>query len=356
MIKECDNYPELNHEDCILDPAERAIGEYFEKQGLSVERICSVKHGIGTKNPDFRLVDSDGSVCLCEVKAMLSSTGADTKGDWEYNYHVEFKQLIEKAQELGVIPVARPEQMKLWKGEIPYPKEGRNTEEKEKAYERDLDNLLNQTSANSLSFSITIHRGDPFIWTDKEKIEFIDVLAKNLLLIAEGHTPRNWNAYPGFIIGDYTKKREHGRRIHNTVEVRPNNDLLSLKSYSYLGINWKSIEKRSHEAQRQINNRLEDEAKPESVARLVVILLSTNLVFHYASELDKLVSEIKRRFINKLPDLSAFAFCEVSGLEGNNDVSLGSFVVFHSDNNTAPPLPDSIFNEETSGHIRQYHD
>jgi hypothetical protein len=356
MIKECDNYPELNHEDCSLDPAERAIGEYFENQGLSVERICSVKHQIGTKNPDFRLVDSDGSACLCEVKAMSSSTGADTKGDWEYSYRMESKQLIEKAQESGVIPVARPEQMKLWKGEIPYPKKGRNTEGKEKEYERDLNNLLNQTPAKSLSFSVTIHRDDPFIWTDEEKVEFVNVLAKNLLLIAEGQIPRNWDIYPGFIIGDYTKKREHGRRICNTVEVRSSSDLLSLKSYSYLGINWKSIEKRSHEAQRQINNRLEDEAKPESVARLVVILLSTNLVFHYASELDKLKSEIKRRFISKLPGLSAFAFCEVAGLEGSNDVSLGSFVVFHSDNNTVPPLPDSIFNEETSSHIRQYHD
>ena len=84
MKRECDNYPDLNHENCILDPYETAVVEHFESQGFTVEKLCIAWLPDGEVVPDFRITDDEGWRCLCEVKKLTSSTGALSESDWKY--------------------------------------------------------------------------------------------------------------------------------------------------------------------------------------------------------------------------------------------------------------------------------
>jgi hypothetical protein len=53
MKRECDNYPDLNHENCILDPYETAVVEHFESQGFTVDKLCTAWLPDGEVVPDF---------------------------------------------------------------------------------------------------------------------------------------------------------------------------------------------------------------------------------------------------------------------------------------------------------------
>jgi hypothetical protein len=347
MKKECASFPNLNHEDCELDFYETAVADYFESRGLSVERLCVACLSEGEKAPDFRITDASGQRCLCEVKKLESSTGAPTKSDWEYDNRTEFELLIEDARKTNVPLIATPDQIKYWKGEIPYPK--RSTEEKERAHERAIIKLLQQSPVANQSLEIIIHRDDPWEWTDEEQREFVDNLVKNLELISKGPVPWDWNEdLPGMITSHYDRERDDGWRIRNFIEVRRTGHSLVVKSHSYLGVNWKAVEDNCHQAQKQIRDRLKREPRPEEVARLVVLFLKANLVFLYVPHIEKLVSDVDRHVLSKFPDLSAVAFCMVSEIRNTIALSLppqGGFLVFPTASTCVPSIASHVFDD-----------
>ena len=348
MKRECDNYPDLNHENCILDPYETATVEHFESQGFTVERLCTVWLPDGEVAPDFRITDDKGWRCLCEVKKLTSSTGALSESDWKYTNRIEFERLKAVAEEKKVRLIARPDQIKLWEGEIPYPEEGRNTEEKEREYEKAITDLLMQSSVSNSSLKVTIHRGDPFIWTEKERREFVDELVRDLEVIGQGQVPWNWERTPFGVIGSFSRKRDYGRSIRNHIEVREKQTSpLVIKSRSYLGINWKRIEKNCRGAQRQIRDRLKRETRPEDIVRLVVVFLSKDLIFEYYPQMEKLENEINRHILSKCPELSAVAICKVSEICDISQ-SFGPFLVFHTKDPNMPSVLKHAFPDSSS--------
>ena len=141
MNRECDNYPGLNHEDCTPDPYEAAVAYHFESQGFRAEKLCAARLPDGEVTPDFQISDDEYWRCLCEVTRLTSSAGALSESEWQYANRMEFEQLKAASKKGNFRLIARPDQIKLWKGEIPYPEEGRNTEEKERVYENAIANM-----------------------------------------------------------------------------------------------------------------------------------------------------------------------------------------------------------------------
>ena len=272
MKRECDSYPDLNHENCILDTYEIAVAEHFTTQGFKVEKLCTAWVPEGEGVPDFLITGHADLRCLCEVKRITSSSGALSESDWKYANRMEFERLRAEARERNVRLITHPDQRKLFKGEIPYPEEGRNTEEKEKEYEDAITDLLMKSSVGNSPLNVTIHREDPFIWTRKERHAFADELVMALEVVGQGQVPIHWEETPLGLIGSYSRKRDFGRSIRNQIDVRKKQiGPLTVKSRSYLGINWRRIEKNCKGAQRQIRDRLKRESAPEEIARLVFV-------------------------------------------------------------------------------------
>ncbi len=273
-----------------------------------------------------------------------------TEADWRYANHAEYENLKQEAKKLDAQLIVRPDQLKLWKGEIPYPEEGRNTEQKEKEYGKDINERLHGSEVANLHLEITLHRRDSLIWTDSEKESFIADLIDKLSSIERGELPRNWHKDIEVVYGNYTQRRENGYRIQNDIEIRESKGPLKLilKPNPYLGVNWRSVEGVCSEAQRQIRGRLKREAVQKDFFRLVIILLTIDLVDRYYPEVDKLINEVKRRLFDKHPDISAIAFCEVSDLTKDETISLGRFLVFHIDNKGIPVLPVYVFEGDSN--------
>jgi hypothetical protein len=173
MKRECDGFPDLNHKSCILDPYETIVADYFESRDFSVERLCAAWLPDRERTPDFRITDAKGWRCLCEVKGLTVSTGALTKADWVRANRMEFERQKAAAEKMGVRLVGSPKQMMLGRGKIPYPGE-RNTEEKERQYERAIYALLKERLGANRPLRIVIYRNDILVWTDEERKKFVD--------------------------------------------------------------------------------------------------------------------------------------------------------------------------------------
>lgn len=348
MQKECDNYPNLNHGSCELDQYERAVVAFLESRGLAVERLCPICLPDATLSPDFKISEQNERQFLCEVKHILSSTAALPEADWRYNNREEYERLRETYQKDSVPIIALPDQIALWRQEVPYPEEGKNTKLLEEEYERKIRQALLKLPIATQPLSITVHRDDPYIWRDEETQDFISYLVENLNLIASGQTPHNWFCDFGIYSGSYRKPRDHGRFINNSVHVRREGSHLVFHSISYLDINWQKISKDCHEAQRQISYRLQREREPQNISRVVILFIEEDLIFQYISESDKLINEIRRHIQTKSPDLSAVAFCSASIL---SEPAKLRFIVFHVASNNTPSLSKSVFDNRVSDQI-----
>ena len=346
MLKECDNYPNLNHASCELDQYEVAIANFFESHGLAVERLCSrwlPKTGL---SPDFKVSKDDGSRFLCEVKHVESSTAALPEADWRYNNAKEYEQLIEASRKEGIPSIALPDQIALWRQEVPYPEEGRNTKLHEQEYEKTIrEALQNLPIANQ---PLSVHRYDPYIWRDEEIEEFINSLSKELDLIVAGQTPHDWFCDFGVYRGNYRRTRDHGRFLHNSIEVRREGSHIVVNSISYLGINWQKISDACHEAQKQIIYSLQGEHETKNVPRVVVLFLEEDLIFEYFGHLEELKNEIRRHIQKKSPDLSTVVFyCDPI----LSDSAKFRFLVFHVACDNIPKLDQDVFDNRVSDQI-----
>ncbi len=147
--------------------------------------------------------------------------------------------------------------------------------------------------------------------------------------------------------GEYRRNRNDGRYICNYVTVSHTHSRLSVHLHSYLGVNWKSVERECRDAKSQIRDRLQREPNPDKIARLVIMLLTEDLVFMYYSKQNELKEEINRRVFNKSPELSAIAFCEIPDTTKNCAPILhhGNFAVFYTPNKSIQPLPSGIFDK-----------
>lgn len=344
MQRECDKYLHLNHESCKLNQAESAVATFFESRGLSVERLCARWLSEKGLSPDFRMSRDNQPLFLCEVKLIWSSTAALPEGDWHYNNTEEYRRLIEESEKQKVPLLALPDQIALWKGEIPYPAEGRNTKQKERGYEEKIKQILNKLPVALLPLEVTLHRHDPFIWRDEEIQAFVIDLVEKLELIGSGQIPHDWYCDFGTYSGHYRQPRDHGRFIHNFIRVQKRGDHLVLNSISHLGINWQKIEKDCREAQRQIRFRLYQEHGGQDLARVVVLFIEEDLIYEYLPDLDKLKDQIKRHIQTKSPDLSAVAFCNPIV----SDLANLRFIVFHLAQEHTLSLPKSIFDNGVS--------
>lgn len=348
MKKECDNYPNLNHEACEPNQYEEATAAYFESRGLFVERLCTRWLGEGRSSPDFRVSKEDKSQFLCEVKHVLSSTAALPETDWHYENKDQYKSLILQAKEQGMHLVAFPDQIALWKGEVPYPVDGRNTKQKESEYEQRIRDKLGKMPVAFYPLEVTLHRHDPFIWREDEIQQFVTYIAESLSLINVGRIPYNWHCDFGLYTGHYRQPRDHGRFIQNFIEVRQQGHCLVINSISYLGANWLKIEKDCHEAQRQIRDRLEQEHGVQDIARIAMLFIEEDLIFEYSSEFPTLVSKIRRHIQSKSPELSAVAFCSD---QLSPDIVNPHFTVFHVAQGSVPPLDKAVFENGASSQI-----
>ena len=370
MKKECNRFPELNHKSCALDPYEKIVVEYLESRGFGMEKLCTEWLPEGERTPDFR-VTGDKNLCyLCEVKALTSSTGALTKSDWKYANRLEYEQLKKLAESQNVPIVVTRDQMRLWKGEISYPTGGRATADTEREYEKKLKDYLNDSSVADKGLEIVLHRGDWFVWTEEEIIEFGDYLIEKLELISKGQVPRGWNKDFWMINGYYRKEREDIWYLSNQIVVTKSGSPLSVRVESYLGVNWKAVEGECRKAQSQIRDRLMREDTPDKIARLVFIFLEGDLIFSYFPDVEKLSKEVKRRIFSKFPKLSAVAFCRVSKIDVETETHMDysetiahffpeisewgrkRFLVFHTSNDNIPRLPNEVFEDGFSTQIK----
>ncbi len=159
-----------------------------------------------------------------------------TEADWRYANHAEFEYLKQEAKKIDAQLIVRPDQLKLWKGEILYPEGGRNTEQKEKEYEKDIKERLHSSKVANLHLEITLHRRDSLIWTESEKEAFIADLIDKLSLLEKGELPRNWHEDFGIVSGHYTQRRENGYHIQNDIEIRKSTGFLNYNPSCYLNI------------------------------------------------------------------------------------------------------------------------
>jgi hypothetical protein len=167
--------------------------------------------------------------------------------------------------------------------------------------------------------------------------------------ISRGQVPRYWEmGSPGVFTGHYSKKRNHGRYIYNSVKVEQIGCSLVVECWPlYLGINWKPIKDNCRRAQEQIRDRLKREPIPDKVSRLVVLFLTTDLTSTYRpQQLEKLTNEINRRVLSKFPELSAAVFCRV--FVGDTVQPSGPFLVFHTRNPDIPAIPRRVFGDESA--------
>ena len=341
MKKECDSYPNFNHEACALNQYEIAVATYFEHCGLVVERLCTSYLSNAQSSPDFRVFKESECLFLCEVMHVVSSTAALSEADWRYENAQEYKRLIAASKELSVSLVAFPDQIALWKGNIPYPAEGKNTKQREKEYEQKVKDALSRTPAAFYPLRVTLHRHDPFIWGDDEIQQFVFDIAEKLALIIDSQTPRDWCCYGGpLYVGHYRQPRDHGRFIKNSIEVRRQGNCLELNSISYLGINWSRIEKRCHDAQIQIRDRLDRDHRAQNIARAVMIFIEEDLLFEYYPRFDELKGHVKRHIQAKSPELSAVVFCSDQRLP---NLVNSQFVIFRVAHGNTPVLGRDVF-------------
>jgi len=339
MKNECVNFPELNHQACRLKPHERIAADYFESRGLVVERLCTVKSSENT--PDFRMVNDEGIVYICEIKKPLSPMGNLTKQDWLYTNLAEFEQWKDEAKKQSAQLIVTVEQLKLANGEIPYSDKVRNTDLKEKENANKIRKWTAESVVANFPVTVAISRNDTFSWTESELKEFTNYLIENLILIGNGQMPNGWVVSLHTINGNYKKKRKDGRYIQNQIQVVLGGEKLSLDVQYSLGMNWEAIEENSRKAQKQIKSQLHHETEPEKVIRLLVMFLEQDLYFQHFSEIDKLEMDINRRILQKFPELSAVAFC-------TQPFSPINFMVFHTSSGNIPSLPKNIFDDAHS--------